>query len=182
MQATRIRRKECLGSPGAASGNGAIWRKLSLLLQVTLGGLPQGDGSRYVYRRAVKASAWISQSDSEMSAGKIVPGGRVMGGNPAASKASPGFLSGTLKTSEVLRTVCRAGECSPSDSVSPTGPNNPRLNPAPVILRHPRFENHGKSISRVLPSPPIPLMALIYSVTYVFTCRYRASAVCLAPF
>lgn len=130
VQATRIRRKECLGSPGAASGNGAIWRKLSLLLQVTLGGLPQGDGSRYVYRRAVKASAWISQSDSEMSAGKIVPGGRVMGGNPAASKASPGFLSGTLKTSEVLRTVCRAGECSPSDSESHRAKQSP-FEPSP---------------------------------------------------
>lgn len=55
-----------------------------------------------------------------------------MGGNPAASKASPGFLSGT-KTSEVLRTVCRAGECSPSDSESHRAKQSP-LNPAPVIL------------------------------------------------
>ena len=52
-----------------------------------------------------KVRAWIAQSDSEMSSGKIVPGGGEMGGNPAASKASPGFLSGALKTSEVLRTV-----------------------------------------------------------------------------
>lgn len=58
----------------------AVWRKLSLLFhQVILGGLHQGGGSRFVYRRAVKASAWISQSDSEMSAGKMVPGGRVTG-------------------------------------------------------------------------------------------------------
>ena len=106
VPATRIRRQECLRSPGAPSGNGTVWRKLSLLFhQVILGGLHQGDGSRFVYRRAVKASAWMSQSDSEMSAGKIAPGGRVTGGNQAASKASPGSLSGALKTSEVLGTV-----------------------------------------------------------------------------
>ena len=95
----------------------------------------------------------------------------MIGGNPAVSKASPVLLSGALKISAPQQ----------SDSAGPErGQTIPVLTQPQVILRHPKFENHGKSFSPVLPSPPIPVMALMYSIMYVFKYMYRVSAVCHA--